>query len=141
MVVRAALKRVETVISTATWTSANQPTLGPSLRLSVGHCQVEQSDQDLRRCVLVNPQVYVTHEADAIGDRAHFAQLDNAPCSCVTRPGRTGAAEVDGDFEIGCGARGVAHDAGRTRRRVVDEWALGVSSVGALRLLKQRLRR
>ena len=22
-----------------------------------GHCQVEQSDQDLRRCVLVNPQV------------------------------------------------------------------------------------
>ena len=24
---------------------------------STGHCQVEQSDQDLRRCVLVNPQV------------------------------------------------------------------------------------
>ena len=23
----------------------------------LGHCQVEQSDQDLRRCVLVNPQV------------------------------------------------------------------------------------
>ena len=26
----------------------------------------------------MNPRSYVTHEADVIGDRAHFAQLDNA---------------------------------------------------------------
>ena len=42
------------------------------------HCQVEQSDQDLRRCVSRTLRSYVTHEADVIGDRAHFAQLDNA---------------------------------------------------------------
>ncbi len=29
----------------------------PGTKRSEGHCQVEQSDQDLRRCVLVNPQV------------------------------------------------------------------------------------
>ena len=35
----------------------NLPLSRPYAARARGHCQVEQSDQDLRRCVLVNPQV------------------------------------------------------------------------------------
>ena len=32
------------------------------------------------------PRSYVTHEADVIGDRAHFAQLDNAVPKVIAVP-------------------------------------------------------
>ena len=42
----------DAIVSTPITSAAEEP-----LAIGTGHCQVEQSDQDLRRCVLVNPQV------------------------------------------------------------------------------------
>jgi len=57
----ATLAGAQSFVAIAEWAADAAPEvlarLGVGAAVPSGHCQVEQSDQDLKRCVLVNPQV------------------------------------------------------------------------------------